>query len=302
VLPVNDPPVFNPIANQVATELTPLTFQLSAVDPEDSTLAFSSPNLPAGSNLIASGRNSATFTWVPPFGSRGVYNVTFIVREVFEANPLSDTVVVRITVNPVLPDLVAASLSISNTNVALNQTRVVTGVARCDIAPASTPFRLTFLQNDVVMKDTLVAGMALGQQISFSYLALFDRLGDHEIVFFVDFIDQVTESNEENNAATLRLRVTKGEVVVRPNPFTPNSDGFNDLAEFDFNEFRLQQPQLKIFKFNGALLTTLEIPVGTKFQWDGRDRSGREQQPGIYLYVLSDGNERVASGYFVLAR
>jgi len=302
VLPVNDPPVFNPIANQVATELTLLTFQLSATDPEDSTLTFSSPNLPAGSNLITSGRNTATFTWVPPFGSRGVYNVTFMVREVFEANPLSDTTVVRITVNAVLPDLVAASLSVNNSDIALNQTRMITGVARCDLAPVITPFRLTFLHNDVVMKDTLVAGMALGQQISFNYLATFDRLGDHEIVFFVDFVDQVSETNEENNSATLRLRITKGEVVVRPNPFTPNADSFNDLAEFDYSELRLAQPQLKIFKFNGALLTTLEVPVGLKFQWDGKDRNGREQQPGIYLYVLSDGNERVASGYVVLAR
>jgi hypothetical protein len=121
-------------------------------------------------------------------------------------------------------------------------------------------------------------------------------------MFVVDANDQIAETNEDNNSAILRLQVAKGALAVRPNPFTPNDDGFNDRAVFDFGELTLLQPQLKILKFNGSPLLTLTQPRNFTFEWNGRDDSGREQQPGIYLYILSDGDRRVASGYVVLAR
>lgn len=302
VIPVNDPPVFDPIAVQTATELALVTFQISATDPEDSTLTFSSLNLPPGATLADASRNTANFSWVLPFGSRGVQDITFVVREVFEAIPLSDTTVVRIVVGPALPDLIVQSLGIDNTDIPLNQTRVITGVARANAAPVAQPFRLTFLHDGVVAKDTVIAGLALDTEIAFNYSPRFTRLGAHEIVFFVDMDNRVSETDEDNNSAILRLQVTKGALAVRPNPFTPNDDGFNDLAVFDFGELTLLQPQLKILKFNGSPLMTLQQPRNSRFEWNGRDDSGRDLQPGIYLYILSDGNNRVASGYVVLAR
>ncbi len=308
VIPVNDPPVFDPIAVQTATELALVTFQISATDPEDSTLTFSSLNLPPGATLTDTGRlpaqagNTANFSWVPPFGSRGAHDITFVVREVFEQVPLSDTTVVRIVVGPALSDLIVQSLGIDNTDIALNQTRVITGVARANAAPVAQPFHLTFLHDGVVAKDTVIAGLGLDAEFAFTYTPTFTRLGAHEIVFFVDMGNQVPELDEDNNSAILRLQVSKGALAVRPNPFTPNDDGFNDLAVFDFGELTLLQPQLKILKFNGSPLMTLEQPRNSRFEWNGRDESGRDQQPGIYLYILSDGNNRVASGYVVLAR
>ncbi len=302
VLPVNDPPVFDPIAVQTATELALLTFQLSATDPEDSTLTFSSLTPPPGAALTNTSRNTASFSWVPPFGSRGIHNITFVVREMFEAAPLSDTTVVRIVVGQALPDLMVQSLGIDNTDISLNQTRLITGVARANSAPVDAPFRLTFLHDGVAAKDTVIAGLGLDAEVAFTYSPTFTRLGAHEITFVVDASDQIVETNEDNNSAILRLQVAKGALAVRPNPFTPNDDGFNDRAVFDFGELTLQQPQLKILKFNGSPLLTLTQPRNFTFEWNGRDDSGRDQQPGIYLYILSDGDRRVASGYVVLAR
>lgn len=302
VIPINDFPVIAPIVDQTVVELDLLTFTLTASDPEDSTLAFTAQNLPPGAAFIDNGNRSGTFSWLAPAGSRGEYFVTFIVTEIFEAVPLSDTAVVKITVLEALPDLSVASLGVPTTDIAVNQTHPVTGIARADFAAVASPFRLTFMHNGATAVDTLITSMGFQEEISFTYNATFSRLGNHEIVFIVDSNDQIQESDESNNSAVLLLRATAPQLVVRPNPFTPNNDGFNDEAVFDFSELVLLQPELKIFNFKGALLATISGTVSSTFRWDGRDSSGRDQQPGIYLYVLSDSNDTVRSGYVVLAR
>ena len=92
------------------------------------------------------------------------------------------------------------------------------------------------------------------------------------------------------------------QVVVRPNPFTPNDDGFNDGVEFNFAEFRLTQPSLKILNFEGRLVRTITNTEGFAFLWDGRGENGEEQPPGVYLYIVEDGSEVVAHGSVTLAR
>ncbi|MFQ5709391.1 MAG: CARDB domain-containing protein, partial [bacterium] len=301
VLPVNDPPVISPIADQFGVEQTLLTFNLSAFDPEDSTLAFTAQGLPAGAIFTDNGDKTASFTWTPPVGSAGVYAVTFIVTEVVAQNALSDTATVQITIKENLPDLVA-SLQITDSNISLNQTRLLTGTVRDEVAPVDTSFRLTFFYDGNFVKDTVITKMSVGQEVSFPYLALFDRLGTHEITFAVDWNKEIAESNEGNNNIFLRLQVTKGDLVVRPNPFTPNNDGFNDRVRFDFGRLVLNQPRLKIFDFNGVLLRTIEQPQNRQFLWDGLDAKGHEQKPGVYLYILTDRHNRISSGYVVLAR
>lgn len=302
VIPVNDAPVILSISDQTVPELSPLSFTLTAVDPEDSTLAFSAINLPAGATLTDNGNRTARFDWTPPFGARGVYNVTFVVSEVFENPALTDSAEVRITVLQALPDLNVASLGIDDTDITLGQTRVITGVARSETAPANSPFRLTFLHDGIVARDTVVNSLGAGEEIAFNYVATFNRLGNHNIIFEIDRSDQVLESDEENNSANLLLNVSKASLVVRPNPFTPNEDGFNDRAVFDFSDLVLRQPELKIFNFRGALLTTLREAQDARFEWDGRDDDGREQKPGLYLYVLLDDSKRISGGYIALAR
>ncbi len=302
VIPVNDPPQFDPISDFTTTELERLSFNLSASDPEDSTLTFAAPGLPAGAVLTENANNTATFSWIPPAGSRGVYTVPFIVSEVYETPPLSDTVVVQIEVVKALPDLVAAPLSVPTTDVAEGQTIPVTGVVRADFSTVDQPFRLTFYHNREMVRDTVITQLAIGEELAFVYQARMHSAGDHEIAFEVDAGEQIVETNEENNFVLLLFKARKPELVVRPNPFTPNSDGYNDLAVFDFSDLTLETPELQIFNFRGQPLATLRSPLGAQFRWDGRDERGKHQQPGLYLYILSDGGSRVMSGYVVLAR
>ncbi len=302
VNPVNGPPQFVPITDQTTTELTFLSFNVLASDPEDSTLIISAVNLPVSAVFVDNGANTGTFSWVPPADSRGTYSVTFIAREAFESVPLSDTIVVNIEVRAALPDLQVESLAIPTTDIMQNQTHPVTGTVRAEFASITRPFRLTFSHDGRVVRDTVVTSLAYGSSLSVTYFATFSRLGSHEIIFAADQNNQIEESDEENNSSVLLLKAAKPRLVVRPNPFTPNSDGFNDEAVFDFGELVVTQPELKIFSFRGKLLATLNASLGSTLMWDGRDSSGKEQQPGMYLYVFSDNRKRIAGGYLVLAR
>ncbi|RMD92579.1 MAG: choice-of-anchor D domain-containing protein [Calditrichaeota bacterium] len=302
VIPVNDPPMIQPVPNQTVKEGELLSFELIATDPEDSALVFSADDLPAGATLVDRGDGTALFSWTPPFGAAGVYSVKFTVTEKIQQNPRSDDLIVQITVLKELPDLVVASLEISDASVTLNQRSKITGVVATNIAPVRNPFRLSFFHNGVMVKDTVVNSIELDETIPFTYDALFNQLGENEIMFTVDWNNRIAEANELNNFDILRITVTKGDVVVRPNPFTPNEDGFNDRVVFDFSGLVLIQPQLKIFDLNGVLLNKFTESKNGKFSWDGKDAHGRAQKPGVYLYVLSDQNNPIRRGYVVLAR
>jgi gliding motility-associated-like protein len=302
VTPVNDPPIISQLTDQTVAELSQLTLDFTASDPEDSTLIFSIQGLPSNATFTNNGNQTATFRWVPLFGSRGVYTVTVIVSEVNTQPSLSDTAVVRITVLPALPDIIMSSIDVNNTDVTLNQTRRVTVTIRNENAPVTTPFRLTITHNGTARLDTVINRMQIDEERNFSVNIVFNSLGSHRIVAEADVDQQVVEGNEDNNRLALQMNVSRGQLIVRPNPFTPNNDGYNDAAVFDFGDLVLVQPELTIFDFNGVLLSSVTTPNGDTFEWDGRDQTGREQTPGVYLYVLTDESQRVTSGYVVLAR
>lgn len=131
----------------------------------------------------------------------------------------------------------------------------------------------------------------------------FEEEGSTEIVCEVDTGDQIAEQDEGNNTASLTLTVElPDELPVRPNPFTPNGDGVNEVVKFDTREFGLNQPTVEIYTFEGRLIRSLSDVSSGKIEWDGTDDSGEKQPPGVYLYVVRDGGQDVASGQVTLAR
>ncbi len=93
-----------------------------------------------------------------------------------------------------------------------------------------------------------------------------------------------------------------------PNPFTPNSDGKNDFAVFDYPEMFVNSATLYIYDLHGIKVYKGEIgPVedaGEQYKriWNGRDSSGKPLPQGLYMYLIMVDNEIVCNGTIVIAR
>ena len=70
----------------------------------------------------------------------------------------------------------------------------------------------------------------------------------------------------------------------------------------DFARLVLDDPTLLIYSFEGRLIREITEAEGTMMMWDGRDNNDRTRDPGVYLFVLMEGNEVVDSGHVTLAR
>jgi hypothetical protein len=98
-----------------------------------------------------------------------------------------------------------------------------------------------------------------------------------------------------------------GDVVddlqVMPNPFTPNGDGINDVAEVGFSLFKVYEARslkLRIFRLDGTRVRTVAIKAlggRQSFAWDGRDDTGALVPPGLYLAQIEvDADQSEAAG------
>ncbi|MCD6418420.1 gliding motility-associated C-terminal domain-containing protein [bacterium] len=95
---------------------------------------------------------------------------------------------------------------------------------------------------------------------------------------------------------------------VVPDPFTPNNDGKNDFAVFDYPQMFLKPATIYIYDLYGNKIYTGEIgPVadsGEQYKriWDGTDISGNPLPQGLYMYIIMVDGEIVCSGTVVIAR
>lgn len=85
---------------------------------------------------------------------------------------------------------------------------------------------------------------------------------------------------------------------VHPNPFTPNGDGYNDVVYFEIQESDLEA---LIFNLKGAEIRRIKASGSEKIMWDGKDKTGARQLPGVYIYLLRRGSHIIDKGTIVLA-
>ena len=71
---VNRPPVFAPVGAQQASTTIPLSFSVSATDPDNDAVTLSAANVPQGAAFNPS---TGTFSWTPAYNQAGIYTVTF---------------------------------------------------------------------------------------------------------------------------------------------------------------------------------------------------------------------------------
>jgi hypothetical protein len=107
----------------------------------------------------------------------------------------------------------------------------------------------------------------------------------------------------------IRAAQTLGSVTlqsVSPRIITPNGDGKNDVAFFNFGsaDNLVGLPiSGEIFDITGAKVSTFSVWSGdtTKMMWNGKDGSGNTLPSGIYIYQITLGGSKL-TGTVVIAR
>ena len=97
---------------------------------------------------------------------------------------------------------------------------------------------------------------------------------------------------------------------ITPNPFTPNTDGVNDVATISYKLLRVTNSvpiSVAIFDLSGQLVKTLFSgikPFGTySHSWDGTDNSNRLLPPGVYVSRIEvdlESEKEISSGVISL--
>lgn len=208
------------------------------------------------------------------------------------------------SIAPLQPDLIAGDLQATET-FALGQPATVKGTLQADRADINQLFQVAFYADGERRNDTTITALAAGTHLELATRLRFDTPGTHIAEMVIDAGNAVVEFDENNNRKQLVINLAEtisARLLVRPNPFTPNNDGYNDVVEFNFAGLNLDRPTLHIFDANGIPVWSNQPQTGKVYSWNGRDKSGHELQPGVYLYSLQDKGHNVASGYVVLAR
>lgn len=98
---------------------------------------------------------------------------------------------------------------------------------------------------------------------------------------------------------TVCLQVGEPEIEVEPNPITPNDDSYNDEVVFKRDGGIPADWAIVIMERTGGMIRRLTNGAN---RWDGRDEAGRLMLPGVYLYVIREGDRVVKSGVLGIIR
>ncbi|HSH69017.1 MAG TPA: Ig-like domain-containing protein, partial [Deferrisomatales bacterium] len=134
ITPVNDAPVLT-VTGMTTVEVEEealLELELSATDIDGDPLTFSQSGDPTpGASLTPTGPGTATFSWIPPLGSRDDYSVTFQVTD--GATPVAGTDSVPVTITVTGPVVTVAVPLRAGWNL------ISFPVAACFVTPGSLP-------------------------------------------------------------------------------------------------------------------------------------------------------------------
>jgi flagellar hook assembly protein FlgD len=100
------------------------------------------------------------------------------------------------------------------------------------------------------------------------------------------------------NSIYSEVRKGQSKVITSPNPFSPNSDGIDDVTiisgEIPEKSARIRA---EVYDIRGRLIQTLKDNrfSGSQFNlvWDGKDVNGRIARIGIYIIFIQALNDRL---------
>ena len=201
-----------------------------------------------------------------------------------------------------LADLQVIQFESNDTKYFTGQTYQFTGKLQISGITVGDTYTIDVILNGASIYSEAVTATLSDQERLLSVDVQFVEPGFNRLVLFVDSDNEITEANEENNRAIVNLNVLDYETIVRPNPFTPNNDGFNDEVLFQISDsFNSQTLEVTIFTLSGKKMRTLATAGGTDVSWDGRDDQNDKARPGTYLYVMKADGETIQRGTILLA-
>ncbi len=163
-----------------------------------------------------------------------------------------------------------------------------------------TDFRVNVLLDTVASEQTrdyTPSGILIldvnGSQVDTLALLLPQPIIGQDVLDFQQ-LDRLADRNSLAVIADLssQSRNLLNNFQLRPNPFTPNSDGINDEVKISYDIQRLLTPRpvrLDIYDLSGRRIRRLERSVasgGYSVTWDGRNEDGMTVAPGLYVVRL----------------
>ncbi|MBN2008767.1 FG-GAP repeat protein [candidate division KSB1 bacterium] len=124
------------------------------------------------------------------------------------------------------------------------------------------------------------------------------KIGTYETTCSITLANDINPANNQKTGTVTVVEPHSDKVVVRPNPFTPNDDGYNDAVVFLISEFVENQGSILIFDVNGRKIKEIR----NTNSWDGKDDHGIIALPGAYYYIARLQDKVVAKGIIGLAR
>ena len=131
-----------------------------------------------------------------------------------------------------------------------------------------------------------------------------------ETVYVEIYLTDSTDYCADNYFDTLFAFMIEPEVacLVHPNPFTPNGDGVNEYAVFDYPYMYSEGAELRIYDLRNVLVYHRRLDaigdVGDFLSrsWSGVDDSGRKLPEGLYIWLIIRDGEVICNGTVTLVR
>ena len=238
----NTPPVLATIGSKSVNEGVPLTFTVSASDPDGDGLAFSASNLPTGASFNPS---SQVFSWTPDYSDDGIHSVQFTVTD--DGSPSeSDSETVTITVSNVNRPPVLGTIGSKSVDEGVLFSFTVTG---------SDPDGdgLTFSAGNVPSGASFNPSTRL-----FSWIPSFGAAGNYNVTFTVTDNGTPAESDSET------VPITVGNVNRPPLLGTIGSKSVEEGELLSFT-ISASDPDGDTLTYNAG-----NLPPGAKFSSDTR--------------------------------
>lgn len=151
----------------------------------------------------------------------------------------------------------------------------------------------------VTRTDTNRAANGYGKIMKIRFKSRSETPNNTDVCFYITEVAAVDSAWNEIILTPKELCLTIVQPPgIRPNPFTPNNDGYNDHVEFNLEELKNEGGVITIFNLWGKMVRQIERGI----IWDGKDDVGNLLEPGSYLYVVKSRGKVIAKGVIGLAR